>query len=309
MTCRWLAAIVALLVGASGCDQAEVDRRADRPIRALCTTGMVGDLVKRVGGEHVSVELLMKEGVDPHLYKASAGDVARLIAADAVFYSGLHLEGKLDEVFEPLARRKPTVAVTRDIPRDQLIMIEDAADPHVWLDVALWARGLPVVAETLAAMDPPNATKYQEAARTAARELAELDRWCRETLATIPPEKRILVTAHDAFGYFSRAYGLEVQSIQGINTEAEASVRQINELVAFLTAKRIGAVFVESSVNPRNIQALIEGCAAHGHRVAIGGELFSDAMGPAGTPEGTYAGMIRHNVLTITRGLRGGIEP
>lgn len=280
-------------------------RRPDAPLRAICTTGMVADVVRSVGGERVEVTQLMGEGVDPHLYKPSTGDIARLSEADVIFYSGLHLEGKMGEVFARMARRKTTVAITDGISRDRLILIgPEQYDPHVWFDVALWSGTVKPVVEALSTLDAAHAPEYRKRGADYTARLKALDDDCRRQLATIPAGRRVLVTAHDAFHYFGRAYDLDVKAIQGVSTESEAGVREINELVAFIVARGIKAVFVESSVSNRNVEALVEGAAAQDHPLAIGGELFSDAMGRAGTPEGTYPGMVEHNVQAIVGALR-----
>jgi manganese/zinc/iron transport system substrate-binding protein len=273
-------------------------------VRVVCTTGMVADLVEHVGGAHVEVRALMGEGVDPHLYKPSTGDIARLDGADIVFFSGLHLEGKMGDIFGSMRKHKPMIAVTDTIAHDKLLESSGGQhDPHVWFDVALWSSTLAGVADALAKHDLPHAADYRAAAERYAGELHALDDECRKSMAKLPESRRVLVTAHDAFHYFGRAYGVEVRAIQGISTESEAGVREINELVGFLVERKIKAVFVESTVNPRNVEALVEGCAARGHKLVVGGELFSDAMGRPGTPEGTYPGMVRHNVETIFRAL------
>src|SRR5262245_28105197 len=275
------------------------------PINVACTTGMVADLVRNIGADRVKVTQFMGEGVDPHLYKASPGDVNLLSGADAIFYSGLHLEGKMSDVFVRMARKKPTFAVTEYIPEDRVLENpEGAFDPHLWFDVSLWREAAGVVRDALKAFDPPHAAEYQQRADAYQAELARLHDYAKEQLATIAKPQRVLVTAHDAFRYFGRAYDLEVRGIQGISTESEAGVKEINELVDFLVKRQIKAVFVESSVSDKNVRALLEGCAAKGHKVVIGGELFSDAMGKDGTPEGTYVGMVRHNVDTIVKALK-----
>ncbi|HVA50841.1 MAG TPA: zinc ABC transporter substrate-binding protein [Pirellulales bacterium] len=316
MTCSTL--LLVLVVSLTGCHEqadgaANVGQTATAamhfsgkyPLRVVVTTGMVADLVGHVGGSFVEVTPLMGEGVDPHLYKASTGDVARLGEADAVFYSGLHLEGRMGDVLSRLANRKPTFAATDLLDRDRLLKVgPEQFDPHVWFDVALWSECLTQVEQALAGYDPPHAADYRRQAAVYRDELASLDAWCREQMAAIPTERRALVTAHDAFHYFGRAYDIEVEAIQGISTQAEAGVSQINDLVDLISRRKIKAVFVETSVSERNIRALVEGCAARGHRVEIGGQLFSDAMGKPGTPEGTYMGMVRHNVETIRRALQ-----
>lgn len=280
-------------------------QQGDYPIQVASTTGMVADLVTNVGGKYVKTTHLMGEGVDPHMYKASPQDISQLNAADIIFYSGLHLEGKMADVFVHMARKKPTFAVTEYIDEKQVMETADGAyDPHLWFDVELWSQAVGVVRDVLSQYDPAHADEYRAHAEAYQPRLAELHQYARDQIATIPQEQRVLVTAHDAFRYFGRAYDIEVRGIQGISTEDEAGVRKINELVEFITERKINAVFVESSVSPRNVQALVEGCEARGHTVIIGGELFSDAMGRQGTPEGTYEGMVRHNVDTIVRALK-----
>ena len=275
------------------------------PIKVVATTGMVADLVERVGGKHVQVTQLMGEGIDPHLYKASPGDVTQLNRADMVFYSGLHLEGKMGDVLGRMARKKPAIAVAEQIKKSRLLEVAaDLYDPHVWFDVALWSETTNTVESALASFDPPHADDYRRQAEEYRVELAKLDEECRRRIEEIPADRRVLVTAHDAFHYFGRAYGVEVKAIQGISTQAEAGIKKINELVDFIAARGIKAVFVETSVNESNIEALVEGCRAQGHEVKIGGQLFSDAMGQPGTPEGTYVGMVRHNVEAIVKALK-----
>jgi len=275
------------------------------PIKAVATTGMVADLVRHVGGERVAVEQLLAADVDPHTYKATSGDVSKIGGADIVFYSGLHLEGKMGEVFERMGRRIPTIGVAEHLDTKQVLENEEKAhDPHVWFDVSLWSQAAGVVRDALAKFDPPHAAEYQARAEAYRAELAKLHVYARDRLATIPKEQRVLVTSHDAFRYFGRAYAIEVKGIQGISTESEASVKDIAELVKFISQRKVKAVFVETSVNQRNMLSLLEGCKANGHELVIGGELFSDAMGKAGTPEGTYVGMIRHNVDTIVQALK-----
>lgn len=276
-----------------------------RPVEVVATTGMVADLVRNVGGDRVKVTQLFGAGVDPHLYKATARDSSLLSRADLVVYSGHHLEGKMTDLFEHLARKTPTFAVAGHLPADALMRDGNGVvDPHIWFDVALWSRGADVVRDALSEYDPQHADGYAQRAEAYRAKLNALDAETNEKMNAIDPNQRVLVTSHDAFRYFGRRYGVEVKGIQGITTEAEASVRDIQDLVSFLASRRIRAVFVESSVNPRNIEALREGCRARGHEIAVGGELFSDAMGAEGTPEGTYEGMIRKNAETIARALR-----
>ncbi len=273
--------------------------------QVACTTGMVADVVREVGGVHVEINQLMGEGVDPHLYKASPGDVRILETADLICYSGLHLEGKLADTLSRLGGRKLTCALAENLPKDRLLSTEGSfPDPHVWFDVSLWLETIEPVRAALEKLDPAHATEFAERAARYRQELQDLHVECKAKLASIPKARRVLVTAHDAFRYFGRAYDIEVKAIQGISTEGEAGVKQINELVTFIATHQIKSVFTESSISERNMQSLIEGCGQRGHQVARGGELFSDAMGKAGTPEGTYIGMVRHNVEKIAAGLK-----
>jgi len=275
------------------------------PIKIVCTTGMVADIVRNVGGKHVEVDQLMGQDVDPHLYKATPGDMSRLARADAVFYSGLHLEGKMTDVLERLGERGVSIGVAEFIDQSKVLTNEEGIhDPHVWFDVSLWSQTIGVVRDVLAAFDPAHAADYTERAASYEAELAMVHTSTRQRLAEIPSSQRVLITSHDAFHYFGRAYDIEVKGIQGISTDAEAGVKDINDLVRFITQRRIKAVFVETSVNQRNMRALLEGCKSMGHDVVVGGELYSDAMGKDGTAEGTYAGMIRHNVETIVHALK-----
>lgn len=277
-----------------------------RTIQVVATTGHVADLVRNVGGQRVAVTALMGPGVDPHLYKASAGDVVTIQRADAVFYLGLHLEGRMIEIFERLARTKPTFAVGDLIPQERLRRppeFEGAYDPHVWFDPTLWAYTADSVAQRLSELDPGSAATYSANAASYKAQLAELDRYARQQLAQIPPESRVLITAHDAFGYFGEQYDLEVRGLQGISTASEAGAADVQGLAEFIAARNIRAVFIESSVPQATIEAVRAAVRARDKEVAIGGELFSDALGAEGTPEGTYIGMFKANVNTISKAL------
>lgn len=283
-------------------------------IRVVATIGMIADVVRNVAGGQAEVEGMIGEGVDPHLYKPTRADVVTLSGADVVFYNGLLLEGKMTDVLVRVAGTgKPVRAVTESILEDSdyLLAVEDEpgyTDPHVWMDVQGWLRGVDVITETLAGHDPAHAAGYRERAAAYKKELEALDRYAKRATATIPEGRRVLVTAHDAFQYLGRAYGLEVRGIQGLSTESEAGVRDLEELIDFIVERGIPAVFVESSVADKNVRALVEGARSSGHDVKIGGELFSDAMGAPGTYEGTYIGMIDHNITTIVNALGGSAE-
>jgi manganese/zinc/iron transport system substrate-binding protein len=277
-------------------------------MKVTATIGMIADVVKQVGGEHVEVIGLMKAGVDPHLYKASQGDIKRLDQADIIFYNGLHLEGKMVSVLEKIGKTKPTVAVSKDIDPSLLKAWEGGGegtyDPHIWFDVRHWMSATETIRDTLKEHDPDNAAYYDEHAASYLKELAKLHEYAKEQIASIPEQSRVLVTAHDAFHYFGDAYGIKVIGLQGISTASEAGTNDVSGLRDFLVENKIKAVFVESSVPKKTIEAVIDGAKQLGHTVNIGGELFSDAMGEEGTPEGTYIGMVRHNVDTIVNALK-----
>lgn len=290
--------------GSNGGQRAGAGRR---PIIITATTGMVADLAINIGGPHVQVEALMGPGVDPHLYKATQGDLEKLSRADLILYSGLHLEGKMVEIFERMAKSRPVLAVGEAVPeskRRHPAEFKGSDDPHVWFDVSLWALAADKVRDELVSFDPSHAVEYRRNAAAYRARLEALDAWCRQQIATIPREHRVLVTAHDAFGYFGRAYDIEVLGLQGISTVAEYGLQDLTRLVDTIASRQVPAVFVESSVPRRSVEALVRGCQERGHDVKIGGQLFSDAMGAAGTPEGTYEGMVRANVNTIVVALR-----
>lgn len=283
----------------------------ERRLAVVATTGMIADAVAQVGGDRVEVRALMGPGVDPHTYRQTRSDIAALTSADAVFWHGLYLEAQLEDLFRQLAETHNVVALAEGLPADRLLGSEDypgRPDPHVWMDPALWAGVVEAARDALIELDPEGADAFRANAETHLAGIAALADYSAQVLATVPEGARVLVTAHDAFNYFGRAYGYEVMGIQGISTESEAGLARIEALVGVLVERGIGAIFVESSVSDRNVMALIEGAAARGHQVTIGGELFSDAMGEPGSYEGTYLGMIDHNVTTIARAL-GGTAP
>lgn len=277
--------------------------------RIVTTVGMVADIVRNVAGDRAEVVGLMGAGVDPHLYKPTRSDIKRLLSADVIFYNGLLLEGKMiDSLARAADAGKEVFAVTELLDKSYLLELEefdDHHDPHVWMDPAAWMKAVAVVRDKLVEHDPPGATTYRENAERFMKQLEELDAYAQRVLTSVPERQRVLITAHDAFNYFGRRFGYDVVGIQGISTESEAGVQDIEKLVDLIVERRIAAVFVESTVSERNINALIAGAAARGQTVTVGGELFSDAMGAPGTYEGTYIGMIDHNVTTIARALGG----
>ncbi len=296
--------VVIVMAACGGGAPAPTDSGA---VRVVATTNIVGDLVRTIGGPNVEVEALMGPGIDPHLYKASAGDVRRMSSAEAIFYSGVHLEGKMSEVLERMGERgMRTVAVAECVPEENLIEstgFSGLHDPHVWFDVALWSQTVGCVVETLAVLDPDHADAYRERAASYVNELVALDGWVRERVEDLAPEQRVLVTAHDAFGYFGRAYGFEVRGLLGVSTASEAGTSDVQNLAGFIVKHEIPAIFVETSVPPRYVQALQEAVRARGFGVEIGGSLYSDALGNPGTPAGTYAWTVRANVETIVTAL------
>ncbi len=277
-------------------------------LRVATTTNFITDTVAEIGGERVTVQPLMGPGVDPHLYRASAGDVTKLADAEVVFYGGLHLEGKMEEVLEEVSEQKPTVAVTRDIPERELIPSAPGSpgeyDPHVWFDVGLWSRAAETIRDALIEVDPEGAGTYEENAAAYLRRLRALDREVREGVASIPEQRRVLITSHDAFRYLGAAYDLEVTGIQGISTQSEATTADIERSAELIADRGIKSVFVESSVPPQTIDAVVAAARERGADVSVGGELFSDAAGELGTAEGTYVGMVEHNLEQLVEGLR-----
>jgi len=291
----------------SGCVRQETPDVAGK-LSVVTTTGMIADAVREIGGERVSVKALMGPGVDPHLYKATQGDLFSLMKADVIFFNGLHLEGKMGEVLHKLARRKPVVELGMAVPAGKRLQLTDAGetnyDPHIWFDVTLWQEVAKAIGRKLVVMLPEHQAEIAANTTAYLARLADLAAYVRRRTAEVPATSRILLTAHDAFGYFGRAYGFRVVGLQGISTAGEYGLGDIRRVVNLIVQNRIKAVFVESSVSPRAIEAVVEGAKQRGHSVRIGGHLFSDAMGPAGTPEGTYVGMMRHNITTITTALK-----
>ncbi len=281
---------------------------ASDALKIVATTGMVADTARRIGGAHVEVQSLMGPGVDPHAYRQTRTDITAMTRADLVLWHGLYLEAQMEEFLVKLARRRRSVPVADSMPRDVLLSHEDydgRFDPHVWMVPKLWMHVAREIARVLSEERPEAAEDFAANLKAFEAEANALQTYGETVLATVPESARVLLTAHDAFGYFGRAFGYEVIGIQGISTESEAGLNRISTLVDMLVQRKIGAAFVESSVSDRNIRALIEGAAAQDHTVAIGGELFSDAMGADGTYEATYIGMIDHNMTTIARALGG----
>jgi manganese/zinc/iron transport system substrate-binding protein len=297
--------ILSLFMG--GCNPRKNEASSSGKINIVTTTGMIKDAVANIAGDNAEVVALMGPGVDPHLYKATQGDLQKLTNADIVFYNGLHLEGKMGEVLEKLGRMKPVVAVSHEIPNSLLREVPGFAgthDPHIWFDVKLWKEAVKAVSKSLIAFDSVNSDLYKQKTQRYLVTLDSLHEAVKARILEVPLEQRILITAHDAFGYFGDAYSIEVRGLQGISTVSEFGLRDVTELVNFIIQKKIKAIFVESSVSPKSIEAIQQGCQSKGWEVAIGGSLYSDAMGNEGTPEGTYVGMVNANVNTIVNALK-----
>lgn len=303
--CFLLSALIALL----GCEPSErSDVAQDGRIDVVATTSMIADLAREIGGAEVNVVGLMGPGVDPHLYKASEGDVTRMSGADVILYNGLHLEGKMTDIFEQVADRGIRTVPLAEVSIEEERLLESDQftgnyDPHVWFDVALWRDVARAAAEVLAEMAPDRASRFEANLEAYLSELDSLESYVQHTVSELPEEQRVIVTSHDAFGYFGRAYGFEVRGLQGISTAAEAGTADVQALADFVAARRIPALFVESSVSPRGIEAVRQAVRSRGFEVSIGGTLYGDALGDEGTPEGTYLGMMRHNVNTIVESL------
>jgi manganese/zinc/iron transport system substrate-binding protein len=317
-------ALIGIVLLAAGCDRGGRTNRSkadtpqaippyagEYPIQIVATTGPVTDMLINLGGEHVEVAGLMGPGVDPHLYREVPSDLEKLIAADVIFYNGLHLEGRLADTLEHLGERKPTFAVTHQLVESQDKRLrkppdfEGYYDPHVWHDAQLWSQCAAYVADVLSEFDPTHRADYAENLEAYQAALRDGDQYARSALANIPDEQRALVTAHDAFGYFCNAYGLMSMPLKGVSTEDELTIGRKEEVIEFLVERRVRAVFVETAVQPRIVKSLIEPCQERGHDVVIGGELYADALGGAGSGADTTPGMIRANVDTIVAALAG----
>ncbi|MEH6632339.1 MAG: zinc ABC transporter substrate-binding protein [Halopseudomonas aestusnigri] len=284
--------------------------RADKPV-VVTTIAQIADVVSHIVGDKMVVDSLMGEGVDPHTYRMNRYDVAALTKADIILYNGIYLEAQMEDALERMAKNKPVIALAESIDKSLLLRSLDYKnknDPHVWMDVRKWMAVTSKALDVIKGFDPENAAYYDKNASEYLIELEQLNGYVETVLASVPENERVVISAHDAFNYFGQAYGFEVIGIQGLSTASEAGLKKIESLVDLIVSRKLKAVFVESSVADRNVRALIEGAQARGHSIEIGGTLFSDAMGPAGTYEGTYIGMLDHNSTVISRAL-GGVAP
>lgn len=313
----WITAATVLVFVAMGCEPAphrpDPGELSERTIRVVATTSMLADLVRSIGGERVEVDALMGPGVDPHLYNPSAGDVRRMSRADLIVYNGLHLEGKMTDVFEQMRQRNArTMGLAEEAIPDSLLiespMFAGNYDPHIWLSVPLWRLAAQHLATTLADLDPVHADTYKQHVLDYEQELQAVDEYVKVRVSEVPAQRRILITSHDAFGYFGSTYGFEVRGLQGLSTATEAGASDVQALAAFVAAERVPAIFVESSVPQRGIEAVREAVRARNFDVRIGGTLYGDALGGTGSGADTYVGMVRANIDTIVNGLMGPVS-
>ncbi|WP_370086714.1 metal ABC transporter solute-binding protein, Zn/Mn family [Ekhidna sp.] len=301
----YLISILVVAALAFGCSNAKDDEKTKPHI--VATTGMLYDAVINIAQDKVTAEAIMGPGVDPHLYKATQGDLAKLNKADLIVYNGILLEGKMGEILGKLGRQKPVVAAAESIPKEMLksaVGYQDAYDPHVWFDVRRWKYAVKSISHALITLDSANQHFYEANTREYFQRLDSLDAYIKNRIAEIPEDHRILVTAHDAFVYFGDAYGMRVEGLQGISTVADFGLKDIADIIDLIIENNIKAIFVETSVSEKSINAVVTGCKEKGHAVRIGGYLYSDAMGEFGTEEGTYIGMFKKNVETIVEALK-----
>ncbi|WP_372365503.1 metal ABC transporter solute-binding protein, Zn/Mn family [Candidatus Uabimicrobium sp. HlEnr_7] len=278
----------------------------DNKLYVVATTGMIADALENVGGDLIRIDSLMGSGVDPHLYKATANDTKKLAMADVIFYNGLHLEGKMGKIFQAMRRQKPVCAVANGLPKNRLLKpegFEELYDPHVWFDVSLWQEVVKKITRVLCGIDSQNAQHYQKNSNAYLLKLQKLHVWAQQQINKIPKKSRVLITAHDAFGYMGNAYDFEVMGLQGISTVTESGIQDIERIVEVIVSQNIKAIFEETSVMKKGVEVVIEHCLHRGQTVKMGGSLFSDAMGESGTLEGTYIGMVEHNIKTIVSAL------
>ncbi len=310
MKTRVLIGILSFLFIWMGCGKKASEQVDHQKPTILATTGMIADAVANIGKDSVVVSALMGPGVDPHLYKATQGDLKKLRTADVIFYNGLHLEGKMSEIFEKLSRQKRVIPVAEGISKNELHLMDEKAgiyDPHIWFDVSLWKKAVMTMTDELSRAYPSHESYFRENSSVYLQQLDSLHEKIKLQIREIPEEQRVLITAHDAFGYFGTAYRIEVRGLQGISTMSDYGLKDISDLVEFIKQRKIKAIFVETSVSERSINAVIEGCRERNHPVVIGGSLYSDAMGTKGTFEGTYIGMVASNVDKIVTALKGEI--
>jgi manganese/zinc/iron transport system substrate-binding protein len=304
-----LSGLLMTFIFLTGCSAESTQLKEDGKLTVITTIAQIAEPISIIGGDKVKVQSLMGPGVDPHLYTATQGDIQKMEDADIVFYSGLHLEANMVRVFEEIGKTKPVLAIGEVIPEEKLLKDEEGAvDPHIWFDIDLWKEALAAATSELKKASPDNSDYFEKNKQEYFAKLDEVKEVAKTQMETLPEDKRVLVTAHDAFGYFGRMLDIEVVGLQGLSTEAEIGLSDIEETIQLLVEHQVPAVFIESSINPASINAVIEGAKKEGIDIELGGELFSDAMGDADTEEGTYIGMYEHNVATIYQALSRGEE-
>ncbi|MEG0450531.1 MAG: zinc ABC transporter substrate-binding protein [Lysinibacillus sp.] len=299
--------VVSLLLILVGCSGEKAISEDEKEGIVVTTTGQIADAIKEISGDHLTVTALMGPGVDPHLYKATQSDLKKLDEAEAIFYNGLHLEGQMLDIFEQMSEEKTVFAAAENIDKKSLLAAEGGKtlyDPHVWFELDLWKEVVDGIGDTLVKEYPEFKEDFEANEAAYLKELDELKIYAQQRIREVPEDQRILVTAHDAFNYFGESQGFDVRGLQGLSTDSEYGVKDVQEMVDFLVENNIKAIFVESSVSDKAMKAVIEGAKRKGHDIVIGGQLFSDAMGAAGTKEGTYLGMYQHNVDTIVDALK-----
>ncbi|WP_107924425.1 metal ABC transporter solute-binding protein, Zn/Mn family [Lysinibacillus parviboronicapiens] len=290
-----------------GCNAQSAATEEEKEGVVVATTGQIADAIKEISGDHLTVSALMGPGVDPHLYKATQSDLTKLDKAEVIFYNGLHLEGQMLDIFEQMAKDKTVLAVGEKLDEQHLLASDNDAmlhDPHIWFNIELWKQVVAAISDTLAEEYPAYKADFETNEAAYLKKLEELQTYAKDRVSEIPEDQRILVTAHDAFNYFGASQGFDVRGLQGLSTDSEYGVKDVQEMVDFLVENNIKAIFVESSVSDKAMNAVIEGAKQKGHNIVIGGELFSDAMGAEGTTEGTYIGMYHHNIDTIVDALK-----
>ncbi|QDQ02741.1 manganese transporter [Lysinibacillus fusiformis] len=290
-----------------GCNAKSDATEEEKKGVVVATTGQIADAIKEISGDHLSVSALMGPGVDPHLYKATQSDLTKLDKAEVIFYNGLHLEGQMLDIFEQMAKDKTVLAVGEKLDDKHLLASDNDAmlhDPHIWFNIELWKQVVMAIGDTLVEEYPAYKADFETNEAAYLKKLEELQTYAKDRVREIPEDQRILVTAHDAFNYFGASQGFDVRGLQGLSTDSEYGVKDVQEMVNFLVENKIKAIFVESSVSDKAMNAVIEGAKQKGHDIVIGGELFSDAMGAEDTKEGTYIGMYQHNIDTIVDALK-----
>lgn len=276
-------------------------------MKILSTTSQIGDIVTQLVGDAVAHSSLIRTGLDPHTYKATQSDLQRFGEARLILYNGLNLEASLERVLTQMPSSIRVASLADAFSASELLVSADGneLDPHIWFDIRLWRKAVAYVADVIGStavpLQPVVAARLQEYDR----ELVALTSELTTQIDQVPPDRRILITAHDAFGYFGRAYGFEVLGVQGLSTATEAGIQTMSRLADVIVARNVPAVFVESTVSPRTIEALQAAVSDRGGRVQVGGELYSDSLGDPNTAASTYVGMMRHNVKTIVAALQG----